>query len=180
MPLPAGLKRSFHSLRRFVGFVALPALVGIGTFVAMDDRVPATGSDLVGSARVIDGDTIAVRGKRVRLHGIDAPESDQTCLDGVQRWPCGRRSTQALRDQVAGDTVRCVGEEEDRYGRLIAICYADGTNLNAWMVEQGWAVAYRRYSTEFVQEERRAESAGSGVWKGRFVMPWDWRRGARL
>ncbi|MBK1669259.1 succinoglycan biosynthesis protein [Rhodovibrio sodomensis] len=145
----------------------------------MDERVPATGSNLVGNARVIDGDTLAIEGKRVRLHGIDAPESDQTCLDGGRRWPCGRRSTRALRDRVAGDTVRCVGDEEDRYGRLIAVCYADGTNLNAWMVEQGWAVAYRRYSTEFVGEERKAESAGAGVWRGRFVMPWEWRRGER-
>jgi endonuclease YncB( thermonuclease family) len=178
--MPAGLGRSISTLRRSLGFVSVAALVSVGTFFAMDDRVPATGNDLVGSARVIDGDTLDIRGKRVRLHGIDAPESDQTCLAGGQRWPCGRRSTQALRDRVGDGAVRCVGDEEDRYGRLIAICYADGTNLNAWMVERGWAVAYRRYSTEFVGEERRAESAGSGVWKGRFVMPWDWRRGARL
>jgi endonuclease YncB( thermonuclease family) len=180
MLLPAGITSSLRSLRRSLGFVSVAALVGVGTFAALDDPAPATGSDLVGSARVIDGDTIEVRGKRVRLHGIDAPESDQTCLDGGQRWPCGRRSTQALRDRVAGGTVRCVGDEEDRYGRLIAICYADGTNLNAWMVEQGWAVAYRRYSTEFVGEERQAENEGAGVWKGQFVMPWEWRRGQRL
>lgn len=180
MPLPAGLGQSLRSLRRSLGFITLSALVGVGTFVAMDDHVPATGSDPVGVPRVIDGDTLAIKGKRVRLHGIDAPESDQTCIDGDQRWPCGRRSTQALRDRVAGDTVRCVGDDEDRYGRLIAVCYADGTNLNAWMVEQGWAVAYRRYSKEFVGEERRAESSGAGVWKGQFVMPWAWRRGERL
>jgi endonuclease YncB( thermonuclease family) len=178
--VPAGLGRSIRTLRRSLGFVSVAALISVGTFVAMDDPAPATGSNLVGSARVIDGDTLDIRGKRVRLHGIDAPESDQTCLAGGQRWPCGRRSTQALYDKVAGDSVRCVGDGEDRYGRLIAVCHADGTNLNAWMVERGWAMAYRRYSTEFVGEERRAESTESGVWKGRFVMPWDWRRGARL
>jgi endonuclease YncB( thermonuclease family) len=178
--LPAGIRNPLRSLRRSLGFIALAALVGAGTFAALDDRAPATDNDLVGNARVIDGDTLAIKGQRVRLHGIDAPESDQTCLAGSQRWPCGRRSTQALRDRVAGGTVRCVGDEEDRYGRLIAVCYADGTNLNAWMVEQGWAVAYRRYSKEFVSEERQAESSGAGVWRGRFVMPWEWRRGERL
>lgn len=178
--LPSALTRPLVSVRRSLGFVSVAALVSVGTFIAMDDRAPATGRDLVGSARVIDGDTLAIKGKRVRLHGIDAPESDQTCLDGGQRWPCGRRSTQALYDQVAGDSVRCVGDQEDRYERLIAVCYANSTNLNAWMVEQGWAVAYRRYSTEFVDEEQRAESAGAGVWRGRFVKPWEWRRGERL
>ena len=108
----------------------------------------------------------------MRLHGIDAPESDQTCLNGGQRWPCGRLSTQALYEQVSGNAVRCVGDDQDPYERLIAVCYADGTNLNAWMVGQGWAVAYRRYSPAFMDEERQAKSEGAGVWQGQILMPW--------
>lgn len=141
---------------------------------------PAAAQTVTGRPSVTDGDTLEIRDTDIRFHGIDAPESAQTCLDGGRRWPCGRRSTNALYEQIGRRSVRCEGRERDRYGRLIAVCYAGGTNLNAWMVRNGWALAYRTYSTEYVEEERRAEARRAGIWRGQFVPPWDWRDGERL
>jgi endonuclease YncB( thermonuclease family) len=137
-------------------------------------------ADLVGRATVTDGDTLKIRGVDVRLHGIDAPESSQTCVADGERWPRGQRSANALADRIACGIVRCEGVERDRHGRLIGVCYAGGTNLNAWLVRRGWALAYRRYSRDYVPEERRAEAESAGIWRGRFVPPWEWRHGRRL
>ena len=71
-------------------------------------------------------------------------------------------------------------KDVDRYGRIVAVCRAGGEDLNAWMVERGWALAYRRYSRTNVDEEASARSARGGLWRGDFVAPWDWRQGERL
>ena len=77
--------------------------------------------------------------------------------------------------------MRCEGSRRDRYGRLIAVCFdADGTDLNGWLVSQGWALAYRRYSKQYIRQEEAARKARRGMWSGRFVKPWQWRRGKRL
>ena len=131
-----------------------------------------------GAARVIDGDTMDVRGTRIRLFGIDAPEREQTCRDGSRRWACGQRATRALHDRIGNRPVRC--EERDREQRIVAVCRAGTDELNRWMVLEGWALAYRRYSLSYVDEEWRARAAKRGVWRSEFVPPWDWRRGKRL
>lgn len=137
-------------------------------------------ADVSGRAVVIDGDTIEVNDSRIRLYGIDAPESRQTCLAGGQRWPCGEQATRALTDRVGNQTVRCEERDRDRYGRIVAVCRLAGQDLNAWLVAQGWALAYRQFSEVYVDEEGAAEAAGRGIWRGAFVAPWDWRRGVRL
>ena len=137
-------------------------------------------ADLFGRVRVIDGDTIDVGGSRVRLHGVDARESAQSCLAGDERWPCGSRATRALAQRIDGRTVACEQRDLDRYGRIVAECRQDGRDLNAWLVAEGWALAYRRYSRAYVDEESAAKAARKGVWRGEFVAPWDWRRGERL
>ena len=92
---------------------------------------------------VIDGDTIRDGGKRIRLHGIDAPESAQTCKDEAGRtWSCGAAATDALRTFIGGSKIECRQIGTDRYGRIVAICYKDGIDINAWLVRNGWAVAY--------------------------------------
>jgi endonuclease YncB( thermonuclease family) len=146
---------------------------GNGTTTALD-------AYLTGLARVIDGDTIDVGTVRVRLHGVDAPESAQSCLAGGTRWPCGQRATRALAGEIGGRTVACSERDQDRYGRVVAICRHGGRDVNAWLVEQGWALAYRRYSQAYVDEEASARAARRGVWRGQFTAPWDWRRGERL
>ena len=105
---------------------------------------------LIGDVRVVDGDTLELEGLgvKVRLDGIDAPESKQACenADG-SRYACGAAATQALGEQIAARLVRCEGDEIDRYGRLIATCFTpEGLDLNGWMAERGHALAYRRYS----------------------------------
>ena len=121
-------------------------------------------------------------GQKVRLQGIDAPESAQSCRRATgQRYRCGASATQALRARIGTGTVVCTIEGRDRYNRALGICYtADGTDLNGWLVRQGYALAYRRYSTTYVPEEDRARAARAGIWAGDFVPPWRWRRGDRL
>ena len=138
-------------------------------------------ADISGLPRVIDGDTIEISGERIRLHGIDAPETRQSCVgvDGKQ-WDCGRQSTSALTSLIGGRPIICKGRQRDRYKRLIAVCFVGSRDLNAEMVRQGWALAYRKYSTDYVIQEKVAQSERSGIWSGQFVSPWDWRRGKRL
>jgi len=154
----------------------IATLVALST-VALSSPVRA---DVSGRATVIDGDTIEVVGDRIRLHGIDAPESAQNCLAGGRFWRCGRHATRALRDRTANQAVACEERDRDRYGRIVAVCRLGGRDLNAWMVSEGWALAYRRYSRKYVSEEALAKAARRGLWRGDFVAPWDWRGGKRL
>ena len=136
-------------------------------------------ADVSGRARVIDGDSISVGHVEVRLHGVDAPEGAQTCLDGGARWPCGRKAAQALRGLIDGRTVACEELDKDAYGRVVATCRSDGVDIGAWLVENGWALAYRRHSQAYVGEESLAKSARRGVWRGEFDAPWNWRQAER-
>ena len=137
-------------------------------------------ADVAGPASVIDGDTIAIRDQRVRLFGIDAPERRQLCLAGTERWPCGRAAARALRQKIAGRPVACAVRDRDRYGRIVAVCRTGGTDLNAWIVTEGWALAARRYTTDYVRQEEDARAGRKGVWRGALVPPSYWRRGWRL
>ncbi|TCL09301.1 endonuclease YncB(thermonuclease family) [Shimia isoporae] len=160
-------------VRLFTG-LCLAALTGF----------PATALDrpvLKGTASVIDGDTIEIRGQRLRLHGIDAPESGQLCHDANNDpWRCGKEAAFALSDKIGRRPVSCNLIDQDRYGRWIAICEQNGKTLNAWLVREGWAIAYTRFSDDYVREERAARRAKRGIWQGSFVAPEDWRRGTRL
>ena len=135
---------------------------------------------LTGRASVIDGDTLEIHGQRIRLHGIDAPESGQTCADGTGRnYRCGQKAALALADKIGQRTVSCEQRDVDQYRRVVAICRAGQDNLNAWLVREGWAVAYRRFSKDYVQAEEEARGANRGIWAGAFTMPEEWRRSRR-
>lgn len=134
----------------------------------------------IGPARVLDGDTIEVRGVRVRLEGIDAPETMQKCRTKWGRWSCGRRAAEALSKRIGGKVVACEITGRDRYRRSLAVCRLEGTDLNAWMVTEGWALAYRQFTRRYVSHEAAARQAKRGLWRGEFIAPWDWRRGVRL
>ena len=86
----------------------------------------------------------------------------------------------ALSDKIGNRTVACEPRDKDQYGRIVAVCRAGGEDLNKWMVAQGWALAYRKYSTAYVEQESNASAAKLGIWQGEFVDPWEWRRGKRL
>ena len=141
---------------------------------------PAEAQDITGPVRVIDGDTIDVSGQRIRLHGIDAPEKAQTCRIGGVSWACGVAAWGELVQLVAGKNVSCAARDVDRYGRAVAVCSTDGQDINAAMVAQGWALAYRQFSEDYVAQEDKAQKDSLGMWQGAFVAPWDWRRGDRL
>ena len=91
-----------------------------------------------------------------------------------------RREKEILSNFINHRPVTCEERDRDRYGRIVAVCYAGGEDLNAWMVLQGLAVAYRRYSLGYVDQEADARLARRGIWATRFVLPWEWRRGKRL
>lgn len=140
--------------------------------------VPAAVSGL---AHVVDGDTIRLNGEKIRLTGIDAPESDQTCFDDqTVSYACGAQSSAYLKRLVGKNTLRCDGRERDKYGRLLATCYLQDRDINAEMVRSGWAVAYRQYSMEYTSDEEKAKTSRLGLWQGNFRMPWAWRQDQRI
>ena len=112
--------------------------------------VPAKTGPLIGVATVVDGDTLDIHGQRIRLHGIDAAESGQSCRtsDGTP-WRCGQRAALALSDRLGRSPVTCTVRDTDRYGRLVAVCnQGDGTDINRWMAEAGmhWPIAATRWT----------------------------------
>lgn len=137
-------------------------------------------AEAAGEVEIVDGDTLVWRGERVRLFGIDAPEGDQLCTRNARDYPCGEKAMQWLIEKTEGRDVRCEKRGRDGYGRLLAVCFTDENNLNRGLVEAGLALAYRRYSQEFVPAEEAARRAAKGLWAGEFVPPWQWRQGTRL
>jgi endonuclease YncB( thermonuclease family) len=94
-------------------------------------------------------------------------------------YRCGKDAAFALADRIGRQTIKCEDHGRDRYGRMIAICTVAGDDLSAWLVEEGWALAFRRYSAAYVGQEKAVETAGRGIWSGKFVASWDWRSGMR-
>ena len=131
---------------------------------------------LIGKAKVLDGDTIEISGKRIRLFGIDAPENGQICTIRRKPFRCDQAATSALADKIGGRTVQCEPKDLDIYSRIVSVCFLDGEDINGWMVARGWALAYRHYSHDYVDQEERAARSKLGMWQGEFEPPWDWRR----
>lgn len=138
-------------------------------------------ADVTGPARVIDGNTLEIVGQRVHLHGIDAPEADQQCQNKRGKpYDCGINAARALRLLIADEEVHCKGWHRDRHGNFMAVCTIGRTDLNKQMVLQGWALADRRQSDDYFRAEKAARRIPEVLWKGRFVRPWEWRKGKRL
>ena len=131
---------------------------------------------LTGSATVIDGDTLDVAGERVRLEGIDAPETSQTCGRAwLGTWDCGRAAKRALAKEVAGQTVECAIQGHDKYGRLLGLCSVQGHDINGEMVRSGLAWAFVKYSNSYVDAEAEARTAKAGIWQGEAEPAWVFR-----
>ena len=141
---------------------------------------PAMAGDIVGRASVIDGDTISIHGTRIRLAGVDAPESWQTCHDaGGKLYRCGARAAEALDALLAASRpTRCRQMDTDRYGRVVAICWTNaGVEVNAAMVLAGQALDWPKYSRNRYQpQQAEAKRHKRGIWSGTFILPWEARR----
>lgn len=161
--------------------VVLIALAAAGRYLAQQPDgavVVSESQEMTGPVRIGDGDSIDIGRTRIRLHGIDAVELAQRCKDAAGGdYACGEEAQKMLEALVLNKAVRC-GEQHgvDQYGRIAAVCTADGLDLNAAMVDSGFAVAYRQHSLAYVPNEDRAKAAKKGAWAGSFEMPWDWRR----
>jgi endonuclease YncB( thermonuclease family) len=168
---------------RVIYSAAMIRLLTIGALVltaASSLAAREQAAPIIGRASVIDGDTIEIRGQRIRLFGIDAPEGRQTCTDQKgATYRCGQKAAQALDDRISDGVVTCEPKDRDRYGRVVAICRAYGEDLSAWMAGLGWALAYRQYSPQYVPAEELAERRKAGMWSGQFVPPWEWRAKGR-
>ncbi len=141
---------------------------------------PAAAADFTGRASVMDGDTIEIHGQRIRLHGIDAPEVRQLCQKDGKDWRCGQAAALALSDWLGAATVTCRQTDVDRYKRVVARCAKDGRDVADYLVSEGWALDWPRYSRgEYGAAQEAAKRAGKGVWAAEFVVPWEWRQLAK-
>ena len=131
---------------------------------------------IIGKAKIIDGDTIHIKSNKIRLHGIDAPETKQTCKINNEDWFCGKESSRELKNLINNQKVECIANDIDRYKRYIAICSVNEININQWMVRNGWAIAYRYYSEDYIVDEEYAHDNKLGIWESEFVEPYTFRR----
>lgn len=132
---------------------------------------------LIGIASVVDGDTLEIHGRRIRIWGVDAPESRQVCQLEGKPWRCGTAAANALDAWIAGRTVSCEQVDTDRYKRVVAKCSVGADSLNEWLVREGWALDYAQYSKgAFVEHQQAAEGAKRGLWASEFEKPWEWRK----
>ncbi|MEH3116473.1 MAG: thermonuclease family protein [Methylorubrum populi] len=163
--------------RRPMGVLLVPLLA----LPAGAPALPARAAEMAlrpvsGPATVIDGATLDIGGRRLRLHGIDAPDLDQTCFDAQERgYACGRAAAGALAARIGGASVTCEPRGPAADGAAIALCRLGADDLAAWMIGNGYAVADRS-GAAYAAEDRRAWGRRLGLWSGVFEMPAERRR----
>ena len=142
---------------------------------------------IIGYANVSDADTIKISNYKIRLHGIDAPEKKQLCQKpyfnlGIfslyEDYLCGEFATNKLKEFIDREfIIECkVKVKKDFFGRHLGTCFKNNTNINQWLVENGYAVAFTKYSKDYIKYEEIAKNNKSGIWSGKFLMPWEWRK----
>lgn len=178
---PARHRKFFRKKRRHSlildSLLAIIILTAISFFISYIPSTPPpdkkpSGQEWSGIAKVIDGDTIILKNQRLRLKGIDAPEIKQFCRVAEEDKACGITAKRALQQKINHQLIHCFSEARDQYHRLLAICYLGKTDLNQWLVEEGYAVSYYDYPVQ----EREARLNNRGIWAGEFERPQDWRR----
>ena len=147
----------------------------LAILVILSSRILA--GEIYGVPSITDGDTIKIFNKRIRLHGIDTPEKKQICTKNSKEYRCGKEATDALIKKISGKQVVCKLQDRlDRYKRYIGVCFVEQVNLNKWMVRNGYAIAYRRYSKDYIDDEDYAKKNKMGLWSGNFINPEKWRK----
>ena len=124
---------------------------------------------------VIDGDTIRLGDVKIRFSGIDAPEINQTCVASEGKVACGKISRDLLIEKVTNNKISCTDEGKDFYGRVLGECFVNGESLSAYLVREGFAFAYRKYSNKYIEDEEYAKFNKLGMWSMEFQYPWDYR-----
>ena len=124
---------------------------------------------------VIDGDTIRLGDVKIRFSGIDAPEINQTCVASEGKVACGKISRDLLIEKVTNNKISCTDEGKDFYGRVLGECFVNGESLSAYLVREGFAFAYRKYSNKYIEDEEYAKFNKLGMWSMEFEYPWDYR-----
>ena len=153
-------------------------LLAIFAFLLPVFLVPAQAADITGTAKVREGDNIQIGNSRIRLGGIDAPSVDQLCLNTHgERWTCGVAARDELIKHIDNKSWTCHVRQAaaDRRGRIVARCEVDGEDIQKWLVRNGWALSYARFSHDYDADEKAAREAKAGMWQGAFIAPWDWR-----
>ena len=172
----------FYTKKKLIILIIISSIFFILTY---NDVRSENINKISGFAKVVDGDTIKINSKKIRLYGIDAPEKKQKCkktyltisfMSFTKDYMCGEVSTQKLINKINNQKLNCNIIDFDRYKRLIGECFKRNINLNSWMVSNGYAVAYRKYSKKYVSDEINAKNNKLGIWQGKFEMPWDYRR----
>lgn len=136
----------------------------------------AEAADVTGVPKIREGDQLQIGNTRIRLGGIDAPSVDQLCLNSKgERWTCGVAARDELVKFAGNKPWTCHTHRVDRRGRTVARCEVDGEDIQKWMVKNGWALAYVRFSKDYEADEKAAREAKAGMWAGAFIAPWDWR-----
>ena len=126
--------------------------------------------------KIIDGDTIHLNGEKIRFTGIDTPELKQTCKKNSEIVYCGIEARRLLIDKIGKDKVFCIREGKDQYKRTLAECFVNDLSLSKYLVREGYAFAYRKYSKKFISDEDFAKKNNMGMWSMNFEYPWDWRK----
>ena len=124
---------------------------------------------------VIDGDTIRLGDVKIRFSGIDAPEINQTCVASEGKVACGKISRDLLIEKVTNNKISCTDEGKDFYGRVLGECFVNGESLSSYLVREGFAFAYRKYSNKYIEDEEYAKFNKLGMWSMEFQYPWDYR-----
>jgi len=138
--------------------------------------IAAHAADISGLPKIHDGDTLQIGHIKLRLAGVDAPSTDQLCLnDKGERWTCGVAARNALIHYTGKKSWTCHVVRVNRFGRSVAKCEADGENIQAWLVKNGWALALPHASHDHDADQKAAREAKAGMWAGAFIAPWDWR-----
>jgi len=136
----------------------------------------AIAADISGVPKIREGDQILIGSARIRLGGIDAPSTDQLCLNNHgERWTCGAAARDELIKHAGAKSWTCHTRTTDRRGRVVARCEVEGEDIQKWLVTSGWALAYTRVSKDYEADEKAAREAKAGMWQGAFIAPWDWR-----
>ena len=126
--------------------------------------------------KIIDGDTINLNNEKIRFTGIDTPELKQTCNKNNEIIYCGIQARQLLINKIGKNKVKCVREGKDQYKRTLAECFVNDLSLSKFLVREGYAFAYRKYSKKFIEDENFAKNNNMGIWSMKFEYPWDWRK----